>query len=133
MALQALIDNDNKFDIHNMIVKGLGIKEFKKLIDQSELNISEWSQLLDVPMRTLQRYLKNDKLLKSSISDLVIEYKEIEREGIEAFGKQDKFVHWLKRENWVFNNYRPLDLFKSFIGRELIREEIHRIEHGIFV
>jgi putative toxin-antitoxin system antitoxin component (TIGR02293 family) len=51
----------------------------------------------------------------------------------EVFGNRRKAQRWLHEPCRAIDNIIPLDLLESDAGSEIVREELVRIEHGIYV
>lgn len=57
---------------------------------------------------------------------------EITSLGLEVFGNVEKFQYWFSCPIPVFNNLKPAELADSSTGRQMIVDELTRINHGIF-
>lgn len=51
----------------------------------------------------------------------------------EVFGDRRKAQRWLREPCRAIGNTIPLSLLQSDEGSEIVREELHRIEYGIYV
>jgi len=52
--------------------------------------------------------------------------------GIEVFGNEEKFTTWLETKNLVLDGKKPKEMLDSNFNINLVRDELVRIEHGIF-
>lgn len=67
-----------------------------------------------------------------SKSEIVIQIAVVLRRGIEVFGNMVKFLSWLNNSNMALGNNKPKDLLDTNFGFGLVKDELTRIEHGIF-
>ncbi|MGV3550777.1 antitoxin Xre/MbcA/ParS toxin-binding domain-containing protein [Rhizobium sp.] len=58
---------------------------------------------------------------------------EIFRYADEVFGSRAKAQRWLREPCRAMDRVVPIDLLESDAGAALVREELIRIEHGIYV
>ena len=123
----------NKPLLMQLILRGISPALFKAIVKDSPFEMYQWSEFLDIPMRTLHRYFKQNKLLKPIHTEKIIEFVELIRQGCDTFGSVGKFKGWLCAPSMIFNNKRPCDLLTNSIGMRMVSEELLRIEHGIFV
>jgi hypothetical protein len=49
-----------------------------------------------------------------------------------VFGDEEKAEAWLRRPNASLSGQRPIDLLKDELGANVVREQLERIDHGIF-
>ncbi len=106
----------------------------ENFIDFSELPLRTLSSLLPISLSTLQRELKTKKKkLEIPVSEAFIEIGEVYKMGLIAFDdNKDRFNEWLNTENPYFNNERPLDIMDTHKGRDLVKDELIRIEYSEF-
>jgi len=58
---------------------------------------------------------------------------EVSLKGKEVFESELSFSVWLKIESIALGNKAPLTFLDSSFGIDLVKAELNRIEHGIFV
>lgn len=93
----------------------------------------EWADYLNVSVKTLQRHRKEKNFVFKPIhSEKILELAEATKTGEEIFGTIDKFYYWLYTPILAFGNMKPVELLKNSFGREMVMDEMNRIEHGIF-
>ena len=116
--------------IHNCIPYNL----FAKIVKNTPFSIADWASFLDLSIKSLQRYktIKNYSF-KPIHSEKIIELYEVTRQGKEVFDTSEQFKLWLNTPNFALGNLMPKDLLKDSYGKELVLDELHRIDHGIFV
>lgn len=106
----------------------------KNFIEYSTLSLDAWARLLPVSKRTLQRQLgRNNQKLDLEISEAMVEIGEIFQVGLRAFDdRKERLVQWLETENPYLSGKMPLELMDSHKGRDLVKDELLRIEYGAF-
>ncbi|MFM7629649.1 MAG: antitoxin Xre/MbcA/ParS toxin-binding domain-containing protein [Algoriphagus sp.] len=117
-----------------LIRKGIPTTLFLTIKDLAPFSDEEWSDFLDISLKSLQRYQKEpDYLFKSIHSEKIIELTEVTVMGLEVFDNAADFGAWLNTPSPALGGKRPLELLKDSYGQELVIQELHRIDQGIFV
>lgn len=124
-------DDRGVLSLIKTIREGLNYQTFNAVANASSFSAQEWSTILDVSERTLQRY-KKEKLKFSSLhSERILQIAMLYKLGTEVFGEKENFEQWLNTENLALGKSKPKDLLDSTFGIEMIKDELHRIEHGV--
>jgi len=123
---------ENKIQLNQLIMSGLSYSLFETMQDKTPFTKDEWAGFLDISIKTLDRYKQSNKHFKSSQSEKIIGMMEVLERGVDVFGKMGMFKHWLYSTVPAFGDIRPIDLLSTSYGRELVLDELTRIEHGIF-
>lgn len=99
----------------------------------SFLNISlqDFSSVLPVTVRTLQRY-GSDDLLPSNVSDHLVQLFDLFQYGKYVFGSNVNFVTWYKTPNTALGNVTPLSLSDTGYGIKMVRNELGRLSYGVY-
>ncbi|GMQ30111.1 type II toxin-antitoxin system Xre/ParS family antitoxin [Algoriphagus confluentis] len=106
----------------------MSIKELTPFSDQ------EWSDFLDISLKSLQRYKKeSDYVFRSIHSEKIIELMEVTVVGLEVFDSAENFAAWLNASSHALGNRRPIELLRDSYGKELVLSELQRIDQGVFV
>jgi putative toxin-antitoxin system antitoxin component (TIGR02293 family) len=114
--------------------KGLDYSNYGKIFAQDEpFTLSEWARILNVNIRTLERYKKGKKKLQIPVSDKFLEVTQLLNRGIEVFGEWEKFRDWMNTENLSLGKNKPKELLDTSFGIAMVKDELARIEYGIFV
>ena len=113
------------------LVKDFNYKEFKKIADKVPFTLQEWSQILHISERTLQRYAKANSTFPFSVVDRVLQIDKVMKRGIEVFGSLDKFIGWLRINPPALEGRVSVHSLASFEGINLVLAQITRIEHGV--
>lgn len=118
----------------DVIRQGIPTSLFMSIKDMAPFSDQEWSEFLDISLKSLQRYKKeSDYVFRSIHSEKIIELVEVTAVGLEVFDSQADFAAWLNASSHALGNRRPIELLKDSYGKELVLNELHRIDQGIFV
>lgn len=125
---------NDKYEVVRLLNTGISTHQFLKIKENCPLTDTEWAAYLEVSIKTLQRYTKNDNyIFKLSHAEKMVELLEVMNFGHTVFDTNKQFYLWLKTPNYALGNSKPMDLIKNSYGKELVMEALNRIEYGIFV
>lgn len=121
-----------------MATYGLGLIEVcRKGITRKEL--LEFSRLIGESIQTLADIMPSSysSLTKKTRYDLetserILELASLYTFGRDVFGNLEKFSDWLHTESMALDGNIPFSLLDTSFGFRLVREELGRIDHGIF-
>lgn len=117
----------------SVIRAGVPYSLFALIKGVTPLSDSDWTTLLDISSKSLQRHKQTAKSFKPIHSEKIIEMAEVTDFGREVFGDPEKFKLWLNTPSFALGNVKPVELLRDSYGKELVMGELNRIEHGIFV
>lgn len=136
---EGLLDTLTFFDLLNqklllipLIEEGISTQFFNTIIRSSPFTLEEWAGFTNLPSRTIQRYIKEQGTLKPIYTEKVFELYEVWKRGIEVFESEEKLRNWLQSPKFIFDDKRPIDLLSNSIGKDLVIQELNRIEYGLF-
>lgn len=112
-------------------VKDLTYEEFKKTADKVPLSQSEWSAILHVSERTLQRYAKNNGKFAPINAERFHQISQVLTKGKKVFGKTAWFYEWLHSNPPSLEGDLSFNSLSSYDGIQHILTQLGRIEHGI--
>jgi putative toxin-antitoxin system antitoxin component (TIGR02293 family) len=124
---------NNKRAIILLINEGIPYSLFSVIRDSSPFSENDWSLLLNISVKSLQRYKQMDRQFKPSQSEKIIEIAEVTQKGIDTFGDINKFKLWLETPNFSMGGVKPLELLTDSYGKEMVVSELTKIDHGILV
>ncbi len=122
----------NKVKLNQLITSGLSYSLFETMQDNTPFSKDEWARFLDVSVKTLDRYRQDNKSFKAFQSEKIIGMIEVIERGVDVFGDMDMFKRWLYASIPALSDSKPIELLSSSYGKELVLDELTRIEHGIF-
>ncbi len=123
----------NKMLIINTIRQGLPYDLFLKIKDITPFTEDDWADYLNVSKKTLQRNSAIENYFFKPIhSEKIIELAEVTNFGLEVFDTIEQFYLWLNTPSFALGNLKPAELLKDSYGKELVLDELNRIDQGIF-
>ncbi|WP_214071694.1 antitoxin Xre/MbcA/ParS toxin-binding domain-containing protein [Mucilaginibacter sp. dw_454] len=111
--------------------QGLPKRGLMALAKRISLTIQEFSNIMHISERTLQRY-DDDAIIKTEYAEKAVELARLYTRGEEVFGSLEKFKTWMKTPLYVFSGEAPVSLLDTSVGFDIVFKELGRIEHGIF-
>ena len=121
----------NDLDLIIMIKNRLSRRNFNFVRKELKMPLKEFSAVLKISEKTIQRYKENE-LLNENVSEGLIEIAEIIAMGVEVFGNKIEFIDWLHSPVISLGADKPVDFLDTHHGRKLLMNELGRIEHGIY-
>lgn len=122
----------DKMSLVNFIQQGVPYTFFEKLKKQLPFSSQEWTEILGISLKSLQRYQNENRAFKPIQSEKIISIAEVVQLGIDVFEEMDKFKLWLDTPTFALANKKPKELLRDSYGKELVITELIAIEHGIF-
>lgn len=96
------------------------------------LQQKDTAKLIGVSVRTYQRQ-KRTAPITNAASENVLKLAELYEVGVTAFdNNEESFMTRLNSPIPALNNEKPIGLLSSSLGIDLIKEELLRIEYGIY-
>ena len=118
----------------DVIRQGIPNPLFMSIKDLTPFSDQEWSDFLDISLKSLQRYKKeSDYVFRSIHSEKIIELMEVTVVGLEVFDSAEDFAAWLNASSHALGNRCPIELLRDSYGKDLVLSELHRIDQGVFV
>ena len=111
--------------------KEFTFNDFKKVAAKTDFTQKEWSDMLHISERTLQRYAKDNIAFSFSIADRILQIDKVIKRGCEVFGNYEKFLLWIRDEPYMLEGRLSLQSLSSFEGISNVLTQLGRIEHGI--
>ena len=87
--------------------------------------------IFDVSVKTLERKAPGTKLNKK-ISSHALEIAKVMQHAYEVFEDNDKIKLWINRENKALNNMKPVQIFDTLSGLNMVNDILGRIEEGVY-
>lgn len=113
-------------------VKEFTFKDFKKIDSKTDFTQKEWSDILHISERTLQRYAKDNSTFSFSVADRILQIDKVLERGLEVFGSYERFLLWIRDKPYMLEGRLSLSSLASIDGINKVLTQIGRIEHGIF-
>jgi len=130
VSAYSIVDNDI-VSLINTVRKGINFSSFQNIAQKSNFNLRDWSTILHLSERTMQRYKKESLPFEPLQSEKILQVALIFQKGQEVFGNTDKFNKWLDEENQAIGKIKPKELLDNSFGIRMIEDELTKIEYGI--
>jgi putative toxin-antitoxin system antitoxin component (TIGR02293 family) len=121
----------DKMAIIFLIASGVPYSLFETIKDYTPLGEHDWTEILSLNAKTLQRYKQMEKDFDRLQSEKIIEMAEVTNIGLDVFGDMEQFRLWLATPNFALGKRKPIELLKDSYGKELVVGELTRINYGI--
>lgn len=123
----------NKMLLVYAIREGVSFELFSLIKDVTPFNDDDWASFLGISTKSLQRgKAKEEYVFKPIQSEKIFELAEVTSLGLEVFDTQSAFYAWLKTPSFALGNLMPIELLKDSYGKEMVINELHKIDYGIF-
>jgi putative toxin-antitoxin system antitoxin component (TIGR02293 family) len=124
---------NNKLLLIHTIRKGIPFSLFSEIKNIVPFSDEDWAEVLNTSTKSLQRYKQEkDFLFKPIHSEKIIEIAEVALLGNHVFDAPGHFQQWLITPCYALGSHKPFDLLQDSYGKELVLNELNRIDHGIF-
>ena len=116
----------------NPTIKDFTFNDFKRISAKVDFTQKEWSDILHISERTLQRYAHDNGSFNVGVIDRILQINKVLQRGHEVFGSYEKFNLWLRDDPYMLEGRLSLHSLASIEGINNVLTQIGRIEHGIF-
>ena len=113
-------------------LKEFTYEDFKKVADKIPFTQAEWSSILHISERTLQRYSKDNHLFAPINAERVLLINKVLAEAKITFGKTEKFYEWIKRNPYMMEGNLSVQSLSTYEGIQNVLTQLGRIQQGIF-
>jgi len=121
----------SRMDLVDLSNQGVTKDALLHLAKYFSFSVNQMTQLLPVTERTIQRYTP-DEPLSRMVSEQILQIAEVAAKGAKVFEGRDGFLTWMNHPNKALNNKTPMSLLNSKFGKDMVLDELGRIEHGVF-
>ncbi len=111
--------------------EGITKSEFLAIVASSGMNLTEFSSLLPVSKRTIEK-VKDDDLLSPQVSDRVLQIAALYQYGQEVLGSIEAFQDWLHTPIIALGGEKPVSFLDRETGISMINDTLGRIAYGVF-
>jgi len=116
----------------NISLKEFTYDDFKKVADKIPFTQAEWSAILHISERTLQRYAKDNHLFAPINAERILLINKVLTEAKITFGKTEKFYEWIKRNPYMMEGNLSVQSLSTYEGIQNVLTQLGRIQQGIF-
>jgi putative toxin-antitoxin system antitoxin component (TIGR02293 family) len=112
--------------------KGLPKRAADILSKGVSLTDREMARILNLSERTFHRY-RPETMLDTATTERLLQLVSLYQKGEEVFESLENFKRWMRRTLGLFDNKSPLDLLDTTTGFQLVKDELGRIEYGVYI
>jgi putative toxin-antitoxin system antitoxin component (TIGR02293 family) len=124
----------NRMLIVHAIREGIPYELFNLIKEITPFNEDDWASFLGISTKSLQRNkIKEDFIFKPLQSEKILELAEVTSLGNLVFDTETQFYMWLKTPSFALGNLQPIELLRDSYGKEMVVNELNKIDQGIFV
>lgn len=124
----------NRMLIVYAIREGISYDLFHLIKEMTPFNEEDWASFLGISTKSLQRNkVKEDFIFKPLQSEKILELAEVTSLGNTVFDTEAQFYLWLKTPSFALGNLQPIELLTDSYGKEMVVNELNKIDQGIFV
>lgn len=116
----------------NISLNDFKYEDFKKVADKIPFTQTEWSEILHISERTLQRYAKDNHLFAPINAERILLINKVLAEAKITFGKTEKFYEWIKRNPFMMEGNLSVQSLSTYEGIQNVLTQLGRIQQGIF-
>ncbi len=129
-----LVDMEIKSDFDWITLSNAGLKKasLDSLIGHLGMSKKAFTEnILNLSVKTFERKKSND-LLDKRTSSHIIEIAKVVEHVFAVFDDEDTVKRWLNKPNRALNLMKPIDLFETPTGLDLVNRILGRIEEGVY-
>ncbi len=108
-------------------------RKFERIAARIPITQKEWASILHLSEKTLQRYAKDNKNFEGIYVERILQMQELIELGLKTFTSPEALYRWLKRDKQVLGDLLSFDSIKTSEGIGLVKDEIGRIMHGVYI
>ena len=123
-----------ELDLVELVRAGLTKSALFHLADAFQFTQSEIANIFNLSLRTVQRFKQQEReeeLLDQAVSDRVVQLADLYAYGREVLGEAI-FQKWCQTSLRTLGGKRPKDLLFTSVGIEMVKDELIRIEYGVY-
>ncbi|MFU8806817.1 MAG: antitoxin Xre/MbcA/ParS toxin-binding domain-containing protein [Bradymonadaceae bacterium] len=122
---------DSPADRISKLRSGLPYTALEMIRNELDLSLEELAGALAISPRTLNRR-KEENTLKLEESDRVFRLVRVYAHALDVFGTSERAARWFKRANPVLEAMKPLEVFDTDLGAQIVDDLLTRIEYGVY-
>jgi len=111
---------------------GIQAKVVKDIQKETGFSSQDLAGYLQINQRTMQRYLQNNALMDSDVSERALLIAQITEYGREVFGNDELFKLWFYAPSFALGGTPPAEFLHTMTGMQLVKAELIRIQHGVY-
>ncbi len=125
------LENSDVFKLIETTRQGVDYDSFDSMTSSLPLTGNDWSRILNISERTIQRYKREKKKFDPIHTERLLLVMLLFKKGEDVFGDNERFALWLNSVNVSLGGIEPVSLLDNTFGITMIKDELTKIEHGI--
>ena len=125
-----VMDYVSDFQMVYEVDKGVHVKQFDLLLQNSGLQKQVLAGLLGMDPRTIDNYRKQSKKFAPLEGELLLKLERLFDFGISIYESKEEFLQYLESPAYAFDQKRPMDFLNTCTGVDLVMQALQRIVHG---
>jgi len=121
---------DDQYWIVEEAAAGVPATAIFDLVELTQLTKAFFAGMLNLSIKTLDRYRVSGKDLNRSSGEMVLKIFSLFRKGEKLFGTTDEFKKWIEKPAYGLGYKVPIELMQTAAGIDLVMDELIRIEYG---
>lgn len=126
------VDDKDVFELIDAVRQGISYPDFEKIYKGAPFLLSEWANFLQISERTIQRNEKEKKGFQPIQSERIIDIAMLYQYGLGVFDDKENLDIWLNSRSIALGGRTPRELLDTRWGVGMVKDELGRIEQGIF-
>jgi putative toxin-antitoxin system antitoxin component (TIGR02293 family) len=128
--ISIVMDDSDMPYLISSVRKGIGYPDFEKMVAFSSFTLPEWSSILHLTERSLQRYKQQKQTSTPYSPKKSSRLFSYSKKVLPYLVQKKKFDTWLNTNIVSLGGILPKEVLDSAFGIEWIMDELGRIEHG---
>ncbi len=124
-------DRLSDYQVAEIVERGLPTSSVEALRGEG-LTFGEVHDLV-LPARTLKHRIEKNQPLSIEETDRTLRVARVLALAERVFSNHDKALGWLRRPSKRLKGRAPMQLLRSEVGGELVRQMLYQIDEGIYV
>ena len=121
----------NEADVIEKLREGFPTGAIRRVETQLDLSHATLATLLDLPIRSFARRIKEPKLSRH-MSEVLYRIARIYQRAVATLDDDEKAVRWLQKPNRSLGNVVPFDILDTEVGARQVEDALGRIAYGVY-
>nr|NQU89083.1 DUF2384 domain-containing protein [Bacteroidota bacterium] len=127
-----LANIDSPYDFIQIANRGVNANVIRNFRSYFNIPLEKTAHMLNVSEPSIYRWAKANKSLGRNISVKLFEITDLFLYGMEIFETKENFFKWANLPNTALGGMQPGELVEIPGGVSKVRDELGRIEHGVY-
>lgn len=120
-----------EYNVIEQSESGVSINYLNKLSDKFDITTHDWSEIMGISTKSIQRYQQQENTLSAIQTEFVLKIEQLYLVGEEVFGSVQSFKQWMQKPAYGLGNKIPAKILTTISGINLVINQVMRIAHGV--